>query len=50
MEEFDAKKYERTIRDEGREESLGLVTQIYNALETYDAENEWEKIAELVRK
>ena len=89
LEELDAKKYERTIWNEGREEgimegiSLGmekgrfehmviligkkkskgytteetadmleedieLVNKVYCALEKYDAERDWEKIAELL--
>ena len=103
LEEFDAKKYERSIREEGREEGIALgrtegivlgreegivlgvesgeykklifqiskkksrgytaeetaaileepaelVTKVYNALETCDADTEWEKIIELIRK
>ena len=79
LEEFDAKKYERSIREEGREEGeykklifiiskmkskgctaeetanmleedFALVTKVYNALETCDANTEWKKIIELIRK
>ena len=79
LEEFDAKKYERTIRAEGREEGayqktimliskkkskgftveetadmleedIELVGKVYSALEKYDAELEWHKIAEIISK
>ena len=87
LEEFDAKKYERSIREEGREEGraegreegayqklvliiskkkskgytvketadmleedIELVCRIYSALEEYDAEKEWDRIAEVIKK
>ena len=79
LEEFDAKKYERSLREEGRtegtyqklvlqiskkkfkgytveetadmlEEDIELVGKVYSALEEYDAEKEWDKIAEVIRK
>ena len=83
LEEFDAKKYERSLREEGREEGrtegayqklvlqiskkkfkgytveetadmleedIELVGKVYSALEEYDAEKEWDKIAEVIRK
>ena len=87
LEEFDAKKYERSIREEGialgrtlgmesgeykklifqiskkkskgctaeetanmLEEDLALVTKVYSALEAYDAESEWERIVEFIKR
>ena len=87
LEEFDAKKYERSIREEGialgrtlgmesgeykklifiigkmkskgctaeetanmLEEDLALVTKVYSALEAYDADTEWEKIVEFIKR
>ena len=32
------------------EEDIELVGKIYSALEEYDAEKEWDKIAEVIRK